>query len=419
MKVRVSTIIKGIIVLLLIMQLSYTKLLGGFLPIFSTSYISNQLGIFFLILIIISVVLSVTYYNGLKNGILILDIVLIILIVCNAIIVTMDKYHCGLIKAVGYALNYLYVLLAIPIFRMLTMKKWKMDDYLKLLVILCAGSYVIRGTISLYFVATGMNICPAIALEGAAENWIRNGILRINPPCLSLLYLPAAFWLLSKSSKFIQKVGYILLIVLGVGYMTVITQARSMMIYQFFVLMLLFLLKNKPNSRKGIAAIVIIGVIAVVLINSPVVNQLIDSFSAKNAETGGSTTARFYAIAYFGNMFLKTPLRGIGFWLDKVPKALPVGDISDIGLLRSVYMLGSGMIVIYLVMFIRGFYVAWKVRKMDRDDCLLVLGMTLLFVLTDINIDCFWDVFAFAVPFYIATVEYIYKKNTLGRINYE
>ena len=233
MKVRVSTIIKGIIVLLLVMQLSYTKLLGGLLPIFSTSYISNQLGMFLLILIIISVVLSVTYYDGLKNGILILDIVLIILIVCNAIIVTMGKYHCGLIKAVGYALNYLYVLLAIPIFRMLTMKKWKMDDYLKLLVILCAGSYVIRGTISLYFVATGMNICPAIALEGAAENWMRNGILRINPPFVSLLYLPAAFWLLSKSSKFIQKVGYILLIVLGVGYMTVITQARSMMIYQF------------------------------------------------------------------------------------------------------------------------------------------------------------------------------------------
>ena len=37
----------------------------------------------------------------------------------------------------------------------------------------------------------------------------------------------------------------------------------------------------------------------------------------------------------------------------------------------------------------------------------------------DINIDCFWDIFAFAVPFYIATVEYIYKKNTLGRINYD
>ena len=149
------------------------------------------------------------------------------------------------------------------------------------------------------------------------------------------------------------------------------------------------------------------------------VNQLIDSFSAKNAETGGSTTARFYAIAYFGNMFLKSPLSGIGIRLDKVPKALPVGDISEFGLLWCVYMVGCGMIVIFLVFFFRGFYVAWKVRKMDRDDCLLVLGMTLLFVLTDINIDCFWDVFAFAVPFYIATVEYIYKKNTLGRINYE
>ena len=187
MKVRVSTIIKGIIVLLLIMQLSYTKLLGGFLPIFSTSYISNQLGIFFLILIIISVVLSVTYYNGLKNGILILDIVLIILIVCNAMIVTMDKYHCGLIKAVGYALNYLYVLLAIPIFRMLTMKKWKMDDYLKLLVILCAGSYVIRGTISLYFVATGMNICPAIAPRGGGRKLDKKWYFKNQSPLLEFI----------------------------------------------------------------------------------------------------------------------------------------------------------------------------------------------------------------------------------------
>ena len=86
------------------------------------------------------------------------------------------------------------------------MKKWKMDDYLKLLVILCAGSYVIRGTISLYFVATGMNICPAIALDGGGrkldEKWY---FKNQSPPCLSLLYLPAAFWLLSKSSKFIRK----------------------------------------------------------------------------------------------------------------------------------------------------------------------------------------------------------------------
>lgn len=413
MKIKISTIIKGIIVLLLIMQLSYTKLLGGFLPVFSTSYISNPLVMFYLIMVIVCVGLSVMYANRLQNWILILDVILMFLIVCNAIVVTKDKYQCELITAVAYALNYSYILLAIPLYRILALKRWKLDDFLKLLVFLCAGSYIIRGTISLCFVSTGVNICPAIALEGASENWIRNGILRINPPCLSLLYLPAAFWLLSKSRKLTQKVGYVLLIVLGVGYMTIITQARSMMIYQFLVLALLLLLKNKPNSRKGLAAIFTIGIIAVIFINSSVADQLLDSFSTKNAETGGSTMARFYAISYFGNMFLKTPLRGIGFCLGKASKALPGGDISDIGMLRSVYMLGSGMIVIYLLMFIRGFYVAWKIRRTDRDDCLLVLGITLLFVLTDINIDCFWDIFAFAVPFYIATVEYIYKKHTM------
>ena len=116
MKVRVSTIIKGIIVLLLVMQLSYTKLLGGLLPIFSTSYISNQLGMFLLILIIISVVLSVTYYDGLKNWNPYFRYCLDnFWIVCNAIIVTMGKLPLRIDKAVGYALNYLYVLLAIPI----------------------------------------------------------------------------------------------------------------------------------------------------------------------------------------------------------------------------------------------------------------------------------------------------------------
>lgn len=419
MKVRISTIIKWIIVLLLVMQLSYTKLLGGLLPIFSTSYISNPLVMFYLMMVIVSVILSAIYAGGLRNKVLLFDVVWMFFIVGNAIIVTMNQYQCELITAVAYAMNYSYILLAIPLYRILALQRWKLDNYLKALVLLCAGAYIIRGTISLCYVATGANLCPAITLEGASENWIRNGILRINPPCLSLLYLPSVFWLLSKSRKFIQKAGYIILIILGVGYMTVITQARSMMIYQFFVLTLLVLLKNKPNSRKYLVTTVIIGIIAVIFINSPMANQLIDSFSTKNAETGGSTMARFYAIFYFGDKFLKTPLRGIGFCLGKASKAFPGGDISDIGLLRSVYMLGSGMIVIYLVMFIRGFYVAWKVRKMDRDDCLLVLGMTLLFVLTDINIDCFWDIFAFAVPFYIATVEYIYKKNTLGRINYE
>lgn len=64
------------------------------------------------------------------------------------------------------------------------------------------------------------------------------------------------------------------------------------------------------------------------------------------------------------------------------------------------------MALLYLVIFIRGVYVAYKARKVDSNISLLVLGMTLLIILTNINIDSFWDIFAFAMPFYISIVEY-------------
>ena len=179
-----------------------------------------------------------------------------------------------------------------------------------------------------------------------------------------------------------------------------------MMIYQICILILLLMLKNKPNSRKGIIGTAMLICVVVYLINSPAAEKLIASFSASNTETGASTVARFNAISYFGMQFLQKPLSGIGLLLGRDTRTPIGGDISDIGLLRSVYMLGVGMALLYLVIFIRGVYVAYKARKVDSNISLLVLGMTLLIILTNINIDSFWDIFAFAMPFYISIVEY-------------
>lgn len=55
---------------------------------------------------------------------------------------------------------------------------------------------------------------------------------------------------------------------------------------------------------------------------------------------------------------------------------------------------------------INDLYVSYKIRKYDSNLSILVVGMTFLIMLTDINIDCFWDIFAFAMPFYVTIVEY-------------
>ena len=405
LKVRYSSIIKFNIFLLLTMQLGYTKLLGNVFPIFSTSYIPNPLVMFYLAIGCITILLSL-FYSEMGSRMISIEFLIMLIVVTIGLINTSEKYSVDFIFIAASALNYLYFFLALPVYKILRLERIEFRKFLKILTFLCAGSYVIRGAISLYYVATGVDILPAIALEGAAVGWIRNGVLRINPPCLGLIYLPITFYLYSTAEKLKQRVLYVGMIVLGVWYMTYITQARSMMIYQICILILLLMLKNKPNSRKGIIGTALLICVVVYLINSPAAEKLIASFSASNTETGASTVARFNAISYFGMQFLQKPLSGIGLLLGRDTRTPIGGDISDIGLLRSVYMLGVGMALLYLVIFIRGVYVAYKARKVDFNISLLVLGMTLLIILTNINIDSFWDIFAFAMPFYISIVEY-------------
>lgn len=406
MRIKYSTIIKFNIMLLLIMQLSYTKLLGNIIPIFSTSYISNPLVLFYLCICIFIIVVSI-HYSSLKSNILFFEMTIMLILIIMALYNSSEKYgNVKFIYLIAYGLNYMYFFLAIPIYSLLRNNQSYFDTFLKVISVLCAGSYIIRAIISLTFMYTGKNILPAIALEGASVGWIRNGVLRINPPCIGIIYLPIVFYLYSESESKKHKLFYGAMIILGIWYMTFITQARSMMIYQLCVLILLLMLKNKTNSKKGIFVTIALICLSVILINSPVVGRLLESFSQKNVELGGSTTARLNAINYFGKQFMNNPFMGTGFQMGTDTRVPIGGDISDIGMLRSIYMLGFGMAVLYIFLFVRGFYVSYKIRKYNKNLSILVLGMTILIMLTDINIDCFWDIFAFAMPFYVAIVEY-------------
>ena len=86
MKIKYSSIIKFNITLLLFMQLSYTKLLGNIIPIFSTSYISNPLVIFYLSMGIITIVLS-EFYSHSNGRILFLEMLIM------AVIIIGDTIH--------------------------------------------------------------------------------------------------------------------------------------------------------------------------------------------------------------------------------------------------------------------------------------------------------------------------------------
>ena len=201
MKIKYSSIIKFNITLLLLMQLSYTKLLGNLIPIFSTSYISNPLVIFYLSMGIVTILLS-EFYSYLNGRMLFLEMLIMATVIIVALYNTSEKYSTtDFIYVIAFGLNYMYFFLAIPIYRMLRNDDTYFERLLKIMAILCAGSFIIRAAISLIYVYTGTDILPAIALEGASVGWIRNGILRINPPCVGIIYLPIVFYLYGEAKK--------------------------------------------------------------------------------------------------------------------------------------------------------------------------------------------------------------------------
>ncbi len=144
MKIKYSSIIKFNITLLLLMQLSYTKLLGNLIPIFSTSYISNPLVIFYLSMGIVTILLS-EFYSYLNGRMLFLEMLIMAIVIIVALYNTSEKYSTtDFIYVIAFGLNYMYFFLAIPIYRMLRKDDTYFEKLLKTMAILCAGSFIIR-----------------------------------------------------------------------------------------------------------------------------------------------------------------------------------------------------------------------------------------------------------------------------------
>lgn len=404
-KVGVGLIVKIFIITFMIMQLSFTKLLGNSIELFSTSYVSKELALLY-----VGIIVLVTVWGGVQKKVKIpvylkIESIILIFSLCLSIIFSMSEYSMKLGDTLTYSVRYLNVLIAIPLFVLIIRQFWTLDNCLKTVVCLTMGSYILRAGISFIYGLSGKIIFENIALESAVANWVRDGVLRINPPCFALYFVTIVFYLYSKETKKSKKIVYIICIVSSILYTIIIQKGRSLLIYQVLTIVIMFLIQKK-NSTNKFARILIILIGIVTLINTEWFSSLLDSFYISNNSTGGSTVLRLNAILYFGIQYLQKPFTGIGFLPFENRIAMGGGDISDIGILYSVFMMGIPMVVFYVIMLGRGWYAVYKSWNLS-EKYILVFGMTLIIMLTLINVDCFYSVFAFAVPFYIAVVEYV------------
>lgn len=312
----------------------------------------------------------------------------------------------------------LYVYLAIPVFYSLYNGSLSLDVLIRRIMQLTFVSYLLRFAISMIEHFTGRIILEEVAFESMAKTAVyRNGWMRINPPCFSNVIITLSFYVFLTTKKKKERIFSSLLIVMALVYSFYIHAARSMSIYMVLELCLLILIKNR-SGRKQFIVFNILTLCACLLLGSGVLDTLIMSFSKSGGSLGGayggSTTSRLLSLEYFGSMYLRHPITGVGLLTNSKGTLYDslgyvMGDVADIGFMHIVFQLGIGAIIFLLSFFIRS-YKAGKISKSydNHEYRVLVWGIGFSVLITGINIDWFYSIFAPTVPILLAIVEYIY-----------
>ena len=414
MKIKYSSITKFLICILVLMHLCFFLIPLSGTAMFSTSYIPKIRMFLFLAMVIMAMIFSIVYSCPNANGVIKFEVALLGICWARAI-VGASQLGTAWDDTLAMIWPYLYTLIAIPLINLFCAGKWKAQKAAKFLVIVTSIDTLAKAFMSFYESKTGVILWPNLV---NGEMGYRNGLYRIYPSALSILVIPLSFWLISKAKSKREKLTYVITILIDIFYAYIIWQARSALLYKtIIIIMLIFLHQTNDKKKVVIAFIMMIG--AVVLINTPVFNTFVDSFSKSNETFGNSTIARVNAYAYYGAMYLKSPFWGVGCLAtnERYAPGVAGGMLEDTGFFYGVVQLGVPIILFYIAVFFRGIYISIKLRKMNIADSLLCLSMTLLFVMFGVNMDPFYA-FALALPFYVSFVEYV-RWNNVKEDGYE
>ena len=301
---------------------------------------------------------------------------------------------------VFYSVPYFYVLLSIPIALLLIHGDLKLDRLLQWVVFWSMVSYGIRIFISWYYGKTGITLFPSIALEGAAADWIRNGVLRLNPPVFVSLLLPGIAYLFMESKEYWKRILYVLAGLVVLYFTFRIHQARAFMVYQVLTLVVIWLTSRKKITWKEWA---LLAVVAVLVMRTQKFQEFVFSLSLKNTGANATTGVRVNAIRYFGMEFLKSPIGGLGYLDGATGWANGGGHIADIGVLQTVFTMGlcgvlyTGSIILVscekCIIALFG-----KIRK---NVFVFFMPLVIAFFLYNFNMDMYGGYLAYAMPFYL------------------
>lgn len=406
MKFKYSDILKCLIKIMIIMKLGFVKLLGVWIPMFADPYDTYPECILYLILTFLCVFFALAVYGEKPSAYFNFELLIVLFVAFGGIINALKWNNLELITATSNAMLYFYLLLAYPVYVLLKRRLWKFDELLDFILFWGTIANVLKMVNCAAWFFTGKVIWTNLISNA---NWILNDSIRINPPFANLLIIPFSYYKMSAERNNKKRIKYLIPIIVSILYSALVHQARSVLLYQIIVLLVMFTIEH-VNSRKKIIRYYVLLAVSVIVINTPSFENFVNSFSPDNTVSGGSTIARFSAIIKFAAMYEKHPFWGMGF-LEEAKKNVGgigagLGHLDDIGILGTFFSLGIPFLLLAILLLGRNFYLVHKIKKYNQGYALLLTGMAVILITTGINISWFNEIYAFAMPFYLGIVEY-------------
>ena len=399
--VKVSTLIRMTVIFLMILNVSLFKVFG----------ILIESTIIYEITVVCCLVMIFFVFSrfGIEKDTLNLICIVMVLTLLLSFRTSMENGK-SFTNVVLYSVKNWMILLSIPVAYVLRSGKWNLKKFLELIINLTNASYLLRTGISVINRLTGSIIFESIAREYAAENWIRNGWLRINPPSLAIIFIPISLYLLFQAKRKRERNYYLFSIALSMFYTAAIHGARSVLLYQILEILFILIIKKK-SSKKQIILFMILAILSIVVMNSSIVQLFIASFGV-GGEFEGSTAGRMEAVPYYLGLFLENFWTGTGFlhYEERLFVGVvgwTVATLSDVGILWTLVQLGFGGLLFYVMFVIWGVLVGKKARRMTSDIDILVWGIVFSIMITGVNIDLFYGIYAFAAPISLAIISYV------------
>ena len=407
LKIKMRSILSGIILLILILDFPWNRLFSVSETIYSLNSTVSKLIILFIAAFALFIVLQkyghlIYKYHYAKRYTVMVCVVTLVLIVYSAIIYS-DQ---SIMRSFKLGHHYFLIILAVCFLAKMELDGG-IENLMKVLNIYSFCWYIIIAMQSILYSTNG-----TLFMKGIDTSWagfLGTGTLRISMIAIPNFMIVYNFCRITEKKA--RMFNYIQLI-LGIFCLLFVQQTRAYDVVIFVSCVVIYI----SYSDKPLIALrntVIACIIIIIALNTPYAKTLIDSFSSSElTDKTASNTARVYAYSYYWNRFLNSPLFGDGFAAPEKYQSITNGPLgmasySDCGIIAIGAQFGIWGYIIYALYIGRMIKVVCRIRRKRKlKNNTIVIGVLCYCILTSISLINMTVAFIILYPLCLAIVEY-------------